>query len=215
MVETHRLKNIRLHDYTHLVMVDGQYGAIGNGQKKRIVQWINDGGILVTANRAAEWAQELCFEADAEKCKPEEEEEATEAPESRPYGQFADDGAQRVIGGAIVSTTLDLTHPLAFGYQRTDLPLFRRRTTLLEASESAYTTPVRYTEDPLLGGFIGSERLDEIRGQPAVIAVRKGNGLVVRFANNPLFRGFWRGTERLFINSLYLGQVVQNTELSD
>jgi hypothetical protein len=35
----------------------------------------------------------------------------------------------------------------------------------------------------------------------------------VRFANNPLFRGFWRGTERLFINALYFGQVVEETKL--
>jgi len=50
-------------------------------------------------------------------------------------------------------------------------------------------------------------------GQPAVIAERQGNGLVVRFANNPIFRGFWRGTERLWINSLYFGPLVRTTEL--
>jgi hypothetical protein len=50
-------------------------------------------------------------------------------------------------------------------------------------------------------------------GQPAVIAEKKGNGLVVRFANNPLFRGFWRGTERMYINALYFGQVIEATDL--
>ena len=74
---------------------------------------------------------------------------------------------------------------------------------------------MRYSEEPLISGFIGPARLDEIRGQPAVIAERRGDGLVVRFANNPLFRGFWRGTERLFVNSLYMGQVVNTTELPD
>jgi len=57
---------------------------------------------------------------------------------------------------------------------------------------------VRYTNEPLMAGFIGPEQQDKIRNQAAVSAERQGRGLVVRFANNPLFRGFWRGTERLF-----------------
>ncbi|MBT8062770.1 MAG: hypothetical protein KJO85_08800, partial [Gammaproteobacteria bacterium] len=77
------------------------------------------------------------------------------------------------------------------------------------------STPVRYTDSPLLAGFIGDLRQDEMRGQAAVIAERKGAGLVVRFANNPLFRGFWRGTERLFENALYMGQLIDDTQQSD
>ena len=51
-------------------------------------------------------------------------------------------------------------------------------------------------------------------GEPVqLIAEREGDGLIVRFANNPLFRAFWRGTERLFINALYFGQVVKDTDL--
>jgi hypothetical protein len=98
---------------------------------------------------------------------------------------------------------------------RADLPPFRRGTALLEASDNAYATPVRYEQEPLLSGLIGPEQLDEPRAQPAVIAKRQGNGLVVRFANNPLFRGFWRGSERLFENSLYFGQLVRTTRLPE
>jgi hypothetical protein len=74
---------------------------------------------------------------------------------------------------------------------------------------------VRYAREPLLAGFIGAKRQDEIRGQPAVITERQGEGLVVRFADNPLFRGFWRGTERLFENALYFGQLIDATKLPD
>ena len=69
--------------------------------------------------------------------------------------------------------------------------------------------------DPLMAGFIGDERLAVFRGQPAVIAEKLGEGLLVRFANDPLFRGFWRGTEKLYINALYFGQVVESTELPE
>jgi hypothetical protein len=156
----------------------------------------------------------LCYEHPPQECVAEEALAGEAQPvEQAAYSDFADDKARQVIGGAIVSSVLDLSHPLAFGYVRTDLPLFRRGTTLLTPSANAYSTPVRYTSDPLLAGFIGDERLDEFRSQPAAIAEKQGKGAVIRFANTPVFRGFWRGTERLYINALYFGQVIEPTEL--
>ena len=132
---------------------------------------------------------------------------------ARSYADFADDHANLVIGGAIVASLADLSHPLAWGLQRPELPLFRQGTTLLRPSDNPYATPVRYSDEPLMAGFIGQQRQDEMRGEPAVIAERQGDGLVVRFANTPLFRGFWRGTEKLFVNALFFGQTVQSTTL--
>ena len=128
------------------------------------------------------------------------------------YADFDDQRAQRTIGGAIVQARIDNTHPIAFGFN-SEMPLFRRGSTLLKASENPFATPVHYSEEPLLSGYIGEQRLTEMSGQPAVIAERQGKGLVVRFANNPIFRGFWRGTERLWVNALYFGPLVRTTEL--
>ena len=112
-----------------------------------------------------------------------------------------------------MAATLDRTHPLGFGYRRDDLAMFRRGTVVLKPSDNAYSTPLRFTDQPLLSGFMGPDRLEDIQGQAAVIAERQGRGLVIRFSDNPLFRGFWRGTERLFENSLYFGQTVRTTRL--
>ena len=86
---------------------------------------------------------------------------------------------------------------------------------MLEPSDNPYSTPVRYTSDPLMAGYIGDDRLAAFRGKAAVIAEKHGDGLLLRFANNPVFRGFWRGTEKLFINALYFGQVIESTELPE
>jgi hypothetical protein len=128
------------------------------------------------------------------------------------YGDFDDQRAQRTIGGAIVEAVLDPSHPIAWGYEK-EIPLFRRGSVLLKASDNPFATPVRYAEKPLLSGYIGDQRLEEMSGKPAVIAERQGKGVVVRFANNPIFRGFWRGTETLWYNALYFGPLIRNTEL--
>lgn len=216
MINQQNLRDVNLWDYTHLLMADGEYDDLSNGNKSMIARWIKDGGVLVTVNRASSWAEGLCYEHPQDKCQAEESAAEEDPPvETRAYSDFADDKARQVIGGAIVSSILDVSHPLAFGYARSELPLFRRGTTLLAPSKNAYSTPVRYTSDPLLAGFIGDERMKAFRGQPAVIAEKKGGGLVVRFANTPVFRGFWRGTERLYINALYFGQVIEPTDLPE
>ena len=215
IVEQERLNKINIWDYTHLLIADGELEPL-EGDRSMIERWVKDGGILVAVSRSATWAEGLCFEKAREECESGETADEIEPPPTpRAYSDFPDDKAEQVIGGAIVATVLDLSHPLAFGYRRSELPIFRRGTTVLEPSPNAYSSPVRYTADPLLAGFVGSDRLEAFRGQAAVIAEKRGKGLVVRFANTPLFRGFWRGSERLFINALYLGQVVESTELPE
>jgi hypothetical protein len=206
---------VDLANYTHLLMADGDYKELNEEQKDTVIRWIKAGGILVAAGRASSWAEGLCFETDEEACDVTEPAIDNEPVAPRAYSDFADDKAKRVIGGAIVDSVIDLSHPIAFGYQRTGLALFRRGTVELEPGNDPYSTPVRYTGDPLLAGFIGDERLAAMKNQPAVIAEKKGDGLMVRFANTPLFRGFWRGTEKLFINALYFGQVIESTELPE
>jgi len=231
IVELDRLGEVDLGGFTHLLLPDGDYAKIDESRKEDITAWIEAGGILIAINRAAAWSQKLCFPSADPPCNPPAKtngEPAHAQPDQenpdqedfdvitpRAYSDFADDTAQQVIGGAIVASLIDLSHPLAFGYRRADLPLQRRGTTELLPSENAYSTPVRYTASPLMAGFIGSDRLGAIQGKAAVIAEKQGEGLVVYFANNPLFRGYWRGTERLYINALYFGQVVEATELPE
>jgi hypothetical protein len=214
MVDMSRLKTLDLNKYTHLLMVEGRYGAIDSKLKQQITAWVKNGGVLVTIQGASTWAESLCFNEG--KC--DEEHSADESPEqplkALAYDDFADQRAQRTIGGAIVDATLDTTHPVAWGYN-TQTPLFRRGSTLLKPGDNPFVTPARYTKSPLLSGYIGEQRLAEMNNQPAVIAQRQSKGVVIRFANNPIFRGFWRGTERLWVNSLYFGPIIRTTQLPE
>ena len=212
MVEIHRLADIQLSDYTHLLLVNGKYTGINKKLQKRITTWVSDGGIILATQDATAWAESLCFKAgDCDNNK--DEDEVTDPPSAAmSYAEFDDQSAQRTIGGAIVGAIVDNTHPIAFGLN-SEMAIFRRGSTLLSASENPFATPVRYTDSPLISGYIGADRITEMSGQPAIIAERHGQGLVVRFANNPLFRGFWRGTERLWVNALYFGPLINSTEL--
>lgn len=220
MINSEQLVGIDLDDYSHLIMVDGDYSGLPEAVTSKVVKWVSSGGIILATKGAAKWTEGLCYQQDPAQCEADDDsvEDSDDADEqkteSKSYASFSDDQAQRVIGGAIVNTLMDLTHPLSFGYQREALPVFLNGTQVLSASDNPYVTPLRYTEKPLLSGFIGTDRLDKLSSQPALIAERQGAGLVVRYGMNPLFRGFWRGTERLFVNGLYFGQTIGNTNLA-
>jgi len=214
MVDMNRLKNVNLHNYTHLLMADGSYEAIDDKLKKRMAAWVKEGGTLIAIQGAVTWAESLCFSKDKCEETQQADQEETAEPESFAYDDFDQKKAELTIGGAIVTSIVDGTHPVAFGYHG-ELPLFRRGSTLLKASENPFTTAVRYAEKPLLSGYIGEDRLEEMSNQAAVIAQRHGKGAVIRFANNPIFRGYWRGTERLWVNALYFGPLIRETKLPE
>lgn len=229
MVNIRQLGGIRLSEYTHLVMTSASYEGLGKAPMKKVAAWVKEGGILIAMGKAATRIESICFKTAPDSCqgpakdpakdtgkdtaKNTGEEKAEGEAARRNYADFDKDFVQQIVGGAVVAATLDRTHPLGFGYRRDDLAIFRRGTVVLKPSDNAYSTPLRFTDQPLLSGFMGPDRLEDIQGQAAVIAERQGRGLVIRFSDNPLFRGFWRGTERLFENSLYFGQTVRTTRL--
>ena len=184
------------------------------------------GGVLVATQKGSKWVTDKKLhvkkkddgekeEAGGDEVKEEEAEEADEEDDDRfrSYASFRDDRSKRTISGAIFEIHLDTTHPVGYGFATTTLPVFRSGTVFLEPSENPYETVGRYTDDPLMSGYIGSERLEELRGSAAIVAGRVGKGVVIRLADDPDFRGIWYGTNRLFVNALYLAQTIDTTKL--
>lgn len=226
-----RFSEVDIDDYTHIILVDGRGSGWGEDEAARLHRWMNAGGVLLAQQNAADWATDfrLDLSADARKralekneegfraaAREKKEKESKEAAEKRQrtdYARFEDDSAKTLVSGAIFTTDADITHPLAYGIADRELAVFKDRAETLPVTENPYATVLRFTDKPLVSGYVSSERLGEIAGSGALLADRVGSGLLVRAAFDPLFRGYWRGTERLMVNSLYLAQAVRHTEL--
>ena len=113
-------------------------------------------------------------------------------------------GGQR-IGGAIFEVDLDNTHPIGYGYNK-KIAVFRRGDTFFDLSKSSAANVARYTNNPLLSGYISEEKLMEIKNTASILAKRQGSGRVVLFADNPSFRAFWYGTNGLLLNAVFFGR---------
>ncbi len=219
-----------LNRYTHLVLVDGDLKGWDEKFQGKLKSWVEEGGTLIAVQRSAQWVgstllappkkpeEEGAKPAAVPPAKAEEEqstekaaEEAPEAPRPR-YADYEQERAQQLVSGVILQGVLDRTHPVAFGFPRDEIALFRNNTVFLEASENPYENVVLYSETPLLSGYISPEKLAKMEGKAAVVARRLGRGTVVQFAENPSFRGYWHGTQKLFLNALFFGPTIQRTQ---
>jgi hypothetical protein len=48
-----------------------------------------------------------------------------------------------------------------------------------------------------------------------MVAGRFGRGAVVRLADDPNFRGFWYGTNKLYLNAIFFGPLIKETSPPD
>jgi hypothetical protein len=63
-------------------------------------------------------------------------------------------------------------------------------------------------DDPHLSGYVSTDNRERLRGSPSVLVDRLGRGTVVLLIDNTNFRGYWRGTNRLFLNALFFGDQI-------
>jgi hypothetical protein len=209
----------RLDGYTHVVLPDGNYRGLPESVGETLAEFVRGGGQLIAVRRAAAWVEDLELDWDfiddkatAEKPK---DEEAAAPPERRPYGEARDERGRQQVGGSVLRMQLDNTHPLGFGYAQQELSVMRRGAQVLRAVDNPYVQPGTYAEEPLVAGFLSERNRERLAGGPALAATRHGAGLVVRMADDYLFRGYWQGTEKLFANALFFGSLVDPTPVPD
>ena len=110
------------------------------------------------------------------------------------------------IPGAIFRATLDRTHWLTGGYEHDQLPVFLETESLLKPSEKG-ASPVVFTgTDLTVAGFTWPENTEKhLRNSVWASVESSGSGTVVLFAENPVYRGFWRGPAKLLTNAVLFG----------
>ena len=193
------LNRNKLSKYNTIIFPDGYYSKLDSTDVNYLKEWVSSGGTLISIQSGSKWIVD-------NNVIDEELVENQKLALDIPYDQVRlVTGAQR-IGGAIFNINIDNTHPLGYGY-RNKHPVFRRGYTFFKLSESAAANVGRYTNKPLLSGYVSEEKLADIKDTASIIAKKQGSGHVVMFADNPAFRAFWYGTNGLLLNAIFFGHI--------
>lgn len=201
-IDVANLGRANLSRYNTLVMVSGQYN-LDPQLTARIRQWVQQGNTLITLKTASEWAIRQGFTKE-KLAKADTAKTATRLD----YAEAENVEGAKAIGGIILNADLDMTHPLGFGFSERSISVYRNGKTFLQPSATPYNTVMQYTAQPKIGGYIAKDNLRKVAKSAAVLVAPEGNGRVVLFADNPNFRAFWYGTNKLFLNALFLGSII-------
>ena len=216
------LGGIDWNRYTHIIFPSGDYEEYAPEFAERLRLWIAEGGTAIAMRDAAPWLRATTLDwvdpeseealVANEPADTDGEEGETAIPERLPYRDKDDFEAKKVIGGAIVVADLDVSHPLGFGYGDRKIFLHKNIEEAFLPTENPFATVIAYTDDPVFSGFVSAENREALAGTPSLIAERSGDGSIILFADNPNFRGYWYGTNKLFLNAIFFSKVFEAPE---
>ena len=196
-----QFSRISLDKYTTLVMVSGSYDQLDNKQIDKIKNWVENGNTLITIAKGSSWA------IDSDLISETLVKSKNDTTYSRKrYVDASEHIGRERIGGVILNADLDLTHPLAFGYHDKSIPVYKNNNVFINKTKDDYSSVAIYSEDFHIDGYISElNRKEYIPGAASLIVSNVGSGRVIVFADNPNFRGTWYGTNKLFLNAIFLG----------
>ncbi len=200
-IRLNQFPRISIDKYTTLIMVSGLYNQLAKDEIKKIKNWVDKGNTLITIATASSWAinNELINEKLVESKK--------DSVHSRKnYVDASEFIGRERIGGIILRADIDLTHPIAFGYNDSSIPVYKNNNVFINKTKDDYSSVAIYSKDFHIDGYISElNKKDFIPGSASLIISKIGTGRVIVFADNPNFRGTWYGTNKLFLNAIFLG----------
>ena len=186
-----RLANVNLDKYNVIILPDGNYGsahrAIASDVTAKLRAWVEKGGTLIGIRGASAWIAN--------------EERGLTSARLRP----AAPRTPAIPGTVFRATIADARDPLVYGYDAGELPVMIWSALAFDAP-APVQAPVRIADAnrARVSGFIFPESLARVAGTPYLMRERRGQGSVVLFLDDPLFRLYWDGLARLFFNAVFL-----------
>lgn len=204
IIEHSRLSSIDLSNYSHLILVNSDFKVLSESKVNKIKTWVKQGGVVFAQKRGAKWlAKEDILSVDFIDKKQIDQ---LFDSEKLNYIDKEKLSARKRIAGAIFSTSLDNSHPLAFGYTGSKLPLFRNSTLIMDSGQQPFITLARYDAKPLLSGYTDKNLVNLLAHNSAIVAHNYGKGRVIASADVLGFRGYWLGSAKILANSLFFAK---------
>ncbi len=209
-IRTNNFKRVDLKKYNVLVAPEGYYDIFDEAQLEKLNQWISAGGKLILIGDAlSSFADKKGFELkqyateDAKKAAEKAEEEMKKKDGMIRYEDSERKQISDYIFGAIYKVNVDNSHPLGFGLDNHYYSL-KTSTLRYDFMENGWNVgPIKGIAKPVQG-FAGFKANKKMSNSLAFGVQDKGQGSIVYFVDNPLFRCFWEQGKFVFGNAVFM-----------
>ena len=197
-LDTRDFRKKDLSKYTDIIVPNSWGTSLTKSDALKIKNWIKQGGTLIGYKNIGKWFDKHEILKIDFKTKKN-------TARSISFDQKRDFFGAQLIGGAIFETKIDRSHPIVFGYKNEKLPVFRNSTLFMKPDTNIYNNPIKYTNNPLLSGYISDKNLLELKNTSMCKIGTLEKGKVIYFTDNTNFRAFWYGTNKLLMNAIFFG----------
>lgn len=213
-VDAARLGRIDLDDYDVLVLPSdgsgrGYQGIFGEEGLAQLRSWLQGGGVLIGLEGGALFATKEVSEltgvttGGGGRSREEIDEDAPAVEARRTIAERRMESKLRRTPGGVYGGVLDPEHWLAFGMPER-VGVLKRGTRAFNITDRGINVGV-FSREPLLSGYAPPEAPVELSKKAWLIVESVGQGNVIMFADNPLFRMFVEGQHQLVLNAIVLG----------
>ncbi|HEX6746137.1 MAG TPA: M14 family metallopeptidase [Longimicrobium sp.] len=204
-LEAADLARADLTRYDVIVLPDASTRAI-RGAEDALKQFMQRGGRLVAVAGGAEAAAGL---AEIKLREPAKDTASARARSLAGREERERQEWRQEVPGAIFTVALDPAHPLAFGAGLDADPaktfVLHMGTTVFEPGEGIETVAYFPQAPERLSGVISPENVRRLGQGGWLVTKEMGRGSIILFADDPLFRLFWRSSQPLLLNAILLG----------
>lgn len=196
------LNNVDFNDYDVLIIPERSYNGILNKKGlEKISKFSQKGGTVIAIGTALRsFADKDGFELKKKKSSAKDREKKITQLISHADKERME--ANNLITGAIFKSTVDNTHPLAFGYDKSYFSL-KLNSGCYEYLDNG--SNIAYFDDNAINiaGFAGKGALKKIPKSLLFGEERIGKGSIIYMVDNPLFRSFWENGKLFFVNAIF------------
>ena len=200
LVEASRLKNIDLRKFSCVILPSGRFSGWAEAEVDALEHFVEGGGTVIAVSSAIQWLQSQGLAAGSSKSSGNAEDILAR---NLTFGNARNHRALQSVAGIFFETKVDLTHPLAYGLPDEFVPTFRDHSTRYSMPSNPYEVAAKYTK--VIAGYCSQRNRKRLQNSCAVWAEDSGNGRFILLADNPVFRGYIRASERFLSNAILLG----------
>ena len=193
-----------LKNFDVLVLPSGWYGSkLNDSAIDGIKDWVRNGGkIIAIAGAVRSFAGKDGFDLKNNEAKKDDEKKDDAKGNLTPYDQRERENVKDLITGSIYKTTLDASHPMAFGYGDSYYSL-KLGGSSYQFLENGYNVGYIKGAPETVSGFSGDDAKAGLTDSMSFGEARMGRGSVIYFVDDVMFRSFWQNGKLLFVNSLF------------